>query len=272
MLSMDLLPDTNKLNKLKLLTNEAHEDGDTQEMDLDDLEREIALTEHYLGDEASSRSRGLTLAFSKLWRIPAIATVKALRSTIQTDELLAFIYLLRVELVRGAWTTLYIDPTSFDSEGNDPPPDGVIALIADLLGRCLDAVGSGGWLFNDAMSWADKAEAGDFLTALKLEVTAALEGVQEAVLLNGVVSEAARFGLATPDKTWAARQGRLHKPIAVPIEGKESRLLPLGMKTNLPPSIHKVVSGGEVVIRSSRETGHLISQKVEAYSLEKLAI
>jgi hypothetical protein len=44
------------------------------------------------------------------------------------------------------------------------------------------------------------------------------------------------------------------------------------MKTNLPPSIHKVVSGGEVVIRSSRETGHLISQKVEAYSLEKLAI
>ncbi|KAK9441151.1 hypothetical protein VB005_05787 [Metarhizium brunneum] len=272
MLSMDLLPDTNKLNKLKLLANEAHEEGDTQEVDLDDLEREIAVTEHYLGDESSSRSRGLTLAFTKLWRIPAIATVKALRDTIRTEEVLAFIYILRVELVRGAWTTLYIDPTSLDSEGNDPPPDGVITLIADLLGRCLDAVGAGGWLFNDAMTWADKTETGDFLTALKLEVAAALEGLEEAVLLNGIVGEAVRYGL-TAEKNWAARQvWTPNKPISLHLEGKESRLLPLGLKMKLLPTREKVVSGGEVVNRTSRETGHMISQKVEAYSLEKLAI
>ncbi|KHO01209.1 uncharacterized protein MAM_00210 [Metarhizium album ARSEF 1941] len=271
MLSMDLLPDTNKLNKLKLLTNETLE-ADTQEVDLDDLERQIAVTEHYLGDETSSRSRGLTLAFTKLWRIPAIATVKALRDTIRTEEVLAFIYILRVELVRGAWTTLYMDCTSLDSEGNDAPPDGVITLIADLLGRCLDAVGAGGWLFNDAMTWADKTEAGDFLTALKLEVAAALEGLEEAVLLNGIVGEAVRYGL-TVEKNWAARQvWTPKKPIPLHLEGKESRLLPLGLKTKLLPSRDKVVSGGEVVNRSSRETGHLISQKVEAYSLERLAI
>lgn len=272
MLSMDFLPDTIKLNKMKLLTNEAHNEDDTQDMDLDDLEREIAVTEHYLGDESSSRSRGLTLAFTKLWRIPAIATVKALRATIQLEELLTFIYLLRVELVRGAWTSLYIDPTSFESEGNDPPPDGVIALIADLLGRCLDAVGAGGWLFNDAMSWAEKEKAGDFLTALKLEVTAALEGVEEAVLLNGIVGEAVRYGL-TADKSWAARQTwNPNKPMSVHLDGKDSRLLPLGLKTKLMPTREKVVSGGEIVNRSSRETGHLISQKVDAYSLEKLVI
>ncbi|EFY92344.1 hypothetical protein J3458_000959 [Metarhizium acridum] len=272
MLSMDLLPDTKKLNKLKLLANEAHEEGDTQEVDLDDLEREIAVTEHYLGDESSSRSRGLTLAFTKLWRIPAIATVKALRDTIRTEEVLAFIYILRVELVRGAWTTLYTDPTSLDSEGNDPPPDGVITLIADLLGRCLDAVGAGGWLFNDAMTWADKTEAGDFLTALKLEVAAALEGLEEAVLLSGIVGEAVRYGL-TAEKNWAARQvWTPNKPISWHLEGKESRLLPLGLKMKLLPTREKVVSGGEVVNRSSRETGHMISRKVEAYSLERLAI
>ncbi|OAA40990.1 hypothetical protein NOR_05572 [Metarhizium rileyi] len=272
MLSMDLLPDTNKLNKLKLLANEAYQESETQEMDLDDLERELAVTEHYLGDESSSRSRGLTLAFTKLWRIPAVATVKALRDTIRTEEILAFIYILRVELVRGAWTTLYIDPSSFDSEGNDPPPDGVITLIADLLGRCLDAIGAGGWVFNDAMTWADKTEAGDFLTALKLEVTAALEGLEEAVLLNGVVGEAVRYGIAA-EKSWAARQVWTHKkPISLKLEGEESRLLPLGLKTKLLPSREKVVSGGEIVTRSSRETGHLISQKVEAYSLERLGI
>jgi len=271
MLSMDLIPDTKKLNSMKLLTSEAHDSNDKYEMDLDDLEREIAVTEHYLGDESSSRSRGLTLAFTKLWRLPAVSTVKALRATVQTEEILALIYLLRVELVRGAWTTLYVDPTSFESEGNDPPPDGVITLIADLLGRCLDAVGAGGWLFNDAMSWADKAEAGDFLTALKLEVTAALEGIEEAVTLNGLVGEAVRFGL-TAEKNWAARQTwNTNKPIQMQLDSRESRLLPLGLKTKQLPTKEKVVSGGEVVYRSMRETGHLISQKVEAYSLEKLA-
>ncbi|KAG6023203.1 hypothetical protein E4U41_002078 [Claviceps citrina] len=274
MLSMDLLPEAKKLRSVKLLTSGAHQDAESEapEMDLDALERDLAVTEHYLGDESSSRSQGLTLALTKLWRIPALATVKALRATIRTEELLSFIYLLRVELIRGAWTSLYIDPTSFESEGNEAPPDGVITLIADLLGRCLDAVGAGGWLFNDAMSWADKAEAGNFLTALKLEVTAALEGIEEAVFLNGIVGEAVRFGFAA-EKSWMARQNwNPNKPSTLQVDSRESRLLPLGLKTKLMPTRDKVVAGGEVVQRRSRETGHLISQKVEAYSLERLSL
>ncbi|PQK08080.1 hypothetical protein BB8028_0001g01590 [Beauveria bassiana] len=273
MLSMDLIPDTSKLNSTKLLKEESHESNE-YEMDLDDLEREIAVTEHYLGDDSSSRSRGLTLAFTKLWRQPAIATVKALRTTVRTEEVLAFIYLLRMELVRGAWTSLYVDTTSFESEGNDPPPDGVITLIADLLGRCMDAIGSGGWLFNDAMSWADKAETGDFLTALRLEVTAALEGIEEAVHLNGVVSEAVRYGQAM-QKNGAGRQvvrNGNSKPMTMQLESQESQVLPLGLKVKQMPTKEKIVSGGEVVQRSGRETGHLISQTVDAYSLEKLVM
>lgn len=273
MLSMDLIPDTRKMNSTKLLTDEAHESKDKYEMDLDDLEREIAVTERYLGDDSSSRSRGLTLAFTKLWRQPAIATVKALRSTVRTEEVLAFIYLLRMELVRGAWTSLYVDTISFESEGTDSPPDGVITLIADLLGRCMDAIGSGGWLFNDAMSWADKAETGDFLTALRLEVTAALEGIEEAVHINGVVSEAVRYGQVM-QKNSAGRQvtWNISKPMTMQLESQESRILPLGLKVKQMPTKEKIVSGGEVMQRSARETGHLISQKVEPYSLEKLAI
>lgn len=270
MLSMDLIPDTRKMNSTKLLKDEAHEPS---EMDLDDLEREIEVTEHYLGDDSSSRSRGLTLAFTKLWRQPAIATVRALRTTVRTEEVLAFIYLLRMELVRGAWTSLYVDTTSFESEGNEPPPDGVITLIADLLGRCMDAIGSGGWLFNDAMSWADKAETGDFLTALRLEVTAALEGIEEAVHMNGLVGEAVRYNQAV-QKNGAGRQAAWtgSKPMTVQLENQENRVLPLGLKVKQMPTKEKIVSGGEVVQRTARETGHLISQKVEAYSLEKLAI
>lgn len=271
MRNMDLIPDPKKAGSTKLLKNEPQDGAEDYDMDLDTLERDIAITEYYLGDETSSRSMGLTLAFTKLWRLPAVTTVKALRATLKTEEILSLIYTLRVELVRGAWTSLYIDPTSFESEGNDPPPDGVITLISDLLGRCLDAIGAGGWLLNDAMS-ADKSETGDFLTALKLEVTAALEGLEEAVYLNGIVSEATRFGLAAQKGGVTRQTWNTNKPIPMQLEGRESRLLPLGLKIKQLPTKNKVVSGGEVVQRSLRETGHLISQKVEAYSLEKLAI
>ncbi|CAM1509863.1 Fc.00g001980.m01.CDS01 [Cosmosporella sp. VM-42] len=272
MRNMDLTPDPKKPDITKLIKNEAHDDAKSYEMDLDELEREIAITEFYLGDESNNRSRGLTLAFAKLGRLPALTTVKALRATLKTEEILSLIYMLRVELVRGAWTSLYIDPTSFDSEGNDPPPDGVIALIADLLGRCLDAIGAGGWLFNDAIAWADKSDAGDFLTTLKLEVTAALEGLEEAVYLNGIVGEAVRFGIAASKSGVGRASWNTNKPIPMQLEGRESRLLPLGLKAKSLPTKDKVVSGGEIVQRSMRETGHLISQRVEAYSLEKLAI
>lgn len=271
MLNLDLIPDPKKPANSKLLKDEAHDGVENYEMDIDDLERDIAITEYYLGDDSSSRSRGLTLAFAKLWRLPAITTVKAIRATLKTEEILSLIYTLRVELVRGAWTSLYIDPTSFDSEGNDPPPDGVITLISDLLGRCIDAVGAGGWLLNDAIS-SDKSETGDLLTALKLEVTAALEGLEEAVYLNGIVGEAVRFGLAS-QKSGAGRPSwNTNNPVPMKLEGQESRMLPLGLKTKQLPTKSKVVSGGEVVQRSTRETGQLISRKVEAYSLEKLAI
>ncbi|KAF5623858.1 hypothetical protein F52700_9874 [Fusarium sp. NRRL 52700] len=271
MLNLDLIPDPKKPANNKLLKDEAHDGAENYEMDLDDLERDIAITEYYLGDDSSSRSRGLTLAFAKLWRLPALTTVKAIRATLKTEEILSLIYTLRVELVRGAWTSLYIDPTSFDSEGNDPPPDGVITLISDLLGRCIDAVGAGGWLLNDAIS-SDKSETGDLLTALKLEVTAALEGLEEAVYLNGIVGEAVRFGLASQKSGTGRQPWNTNNPVPMKLEGQESRMLPLGLKTKQLPTKSKVVSGGEVVQRSTRETGQLISRKVEAYSLEKLAI
>ncbi|KOS21005.1 Uncharacterized protein ESCO_004517 [Escovopsis weberi] len=273
MQSMEMVSGGGKL-AVKLLKNEPHGDSpDKYEMDLDDLERGIAITEQYLGDESGSRSRGLTLAFTKLWRLPAVSTVRALRAAVSTEDIMSLIYLLRVELLRGAWTSLYIDPTSFDSESNEPPPDGVIALIADLLGRCLDAVGAGGWLVNDAVAGSsDKADAGDFLTALRLEVTAALEGIEEAVYLNGILCEAVRFNSAAQRGGAGRQTWNTNKPVSLHLESRESRLLPLGLKTKQLPTKEKVVSGGEVVQRSMRETGHLISQKVEVYSLEKLAV
>lgn len=270
MLSMDLIADPEKLETIKLLKD--GNDPDV-EMDLDVLERELEATELRLSDDNSSRTRGITMALSKLWRLPAAKTIQALRSTLKTEEILSIVHLLRLELMRGSWTSLYVDSVAFDQDGhNEPPPDGIITLIADLLGRCLDAVGAGGWLLNDAMSWADASEAGDFIAALKLEATAALEGVEEAVYLNGVVSEVVRYGMAA-QKT--GKRGTGTGAVVVPAVDAGGSALPLGLKPRGAAawvSSEKIVSGGEVVQRSARETGHLISQKVEAYSLEKLRV
>lgn len=300
MLSMGLISDATKKATTKLIAEEAHKDKNEDEaspagqnrdeMELDDLERKIEATENYLGDESSTRSRGLTLAFTKLWRLPTRTTVKALRETLSMGEMLSLVHLLRVELVQGAWTSLYVDLTSFDADDegtSEPPPDGVITLISDLLGRCLDAVGVGGWLLNDAAATADAAadveadgktdaqagQANDFLSALKLEVTAALEGIEEAVFLGGVVGESVRYGVAVQKGVVGKQSWNTNKPVSIMSEGiEESRMLPLGLKVKALPSRDKVVSGGEVIQRNLRETGHLISQKVEAYSLEKLVV
>lgn len=271
MLSLDLISDPKTPAKNKLLKNEAHNETETYDMDLDDLERDLAITEYYLGDDSSSRSRGLTLALAKLWRLPAMTTVKAIRATLKMEEILSLIHTLRVELVRGAWTSKYIDLTIFDTEGTDPPPDGAITLISDLLGRFIDAVGPGGWLLNDAMS-RNKFDNSDLLSQLKLEVAAALQGVEEASTINCRIREAVRFGQAVQKSGLGRQTQNASTPVSMQLEGRESRLLPLGLKAKQLPTKSKVVSGGEVVQRSTRETGHLISQKVEAYSLEKLTI
>lgn len=271
MLSMDLIQNTGKADAMKLLTLDPHQDsGNDDEMELDDLERAIAVTEHHLGDESGSRFRALMLAFVKLWRLPTRNTVKALRSTLETQEIILLIHTLRRELVLGAWTSLYIEPASFDAETNEPPPDGAITVIADLLGRCLDAVGAGGWLLNDAVSVTDAGENDGFLSGLQIHVAAALSGIEEAIVLNGYVGESVRYGRAALGMT--RQSTKTQKPITMQLDSRESRLLPLGLKTKQLPGHQKVVGGGEVILRSQRERGHLIGQKVEPYSLEKLAI
>ncbi|KAI0880738.1 uncharacterized protein GGS22DRAFT_79422 [Annulohypoxylon maeteangense] len=287
MRSLELVQDPKQLPP-KLLTNgtteeiiengEANGDGEGEGdselsnigMELDNLEDEIQRTVSYLDEDAGIRGSGLSVAFAKLGNCPNISMIKALRATFKPEEILSLIYLLRVELVRGAWTSRYLDITEFEKDANlDAPPDGVIKLIADLLGRCVDSIGPGGWLLNDAVLAAD--ETGDFVASLKFEVSAALEGLEEAVYLRGVISEAVRY-CESSKKTKVEGVVDKMRPIPLHVKDPGSQALPLGLKAKGGVSAQKVVSGGEVVDRSQRETGHLRSQQVGHYSLERIAI
>ncbi|KAG7143681.1 hypothetical protein HYQ45_000098 [Verticillium longisporum] len=216
-------------------------------MEIDQLERELELAEYNLGDESNVRARLLTAAFERLAGYSSVSTVRALRIAFNPTEILALIHLLRIQLAARTAS------------------DGVITLIAELLARCIDAVGTNGWL--TSVSVGHQAEGGHFLTALKLEVSAALEGLNEAVEMNGILGEAVRFGTAS----LAGRSAR-GGDRARAVEVVASAELPLGLTPKQGVTQFKVVSGGEVVERSAREKGHLLSQRVKEYSLEKISI
>ncbi|GAP88884.1 hypothetical protein SAMD00023353_1700530 [Rosellinia necatrix] len=277
----------------KAITTGAAEDGasgdDTAEnenigMELDDLEDEIQKTVSYLNNEdAGVRGRGLSIAFAKLGACPAPSAVKGLRTTFKPEEVLSLMYVLRIELVKGGWTDRYLEVDSHDGVPFDAPPDGIIKLIADLLGFCLDSLGPGGWLLGDAMQAGD--DAADFIGSLTHEVSAALEGLEETVYLRNFLAGPVKYYEETLNKaaSAAAKDANANtittisssaKPVvAIRLKDPVAGALPLGLKSvSQQVSSHKVVSGGEVVQRSLRERGHLISQKVGSYSLERIVV
>ncbi len=283
MKSLELVNDPNKPLP-KLLTNGTAEDAtngnDTAEnenigMELDDLEDEIQKTVSYLNNEdAGIRGRGLSVAFTKLGACPHSSAVKALRITFKPEEILSLMYVLRIELVKGGWTDRYLEVDSRDENVPfDAPPDGIIKLIADLLGFCLDSLGPGGWLLNDAMQAGD--DAGDFVGSLTHEVGAALEGLEEMAFLRNFLAGAVKYFEEVSRKAAGAvtQDTNTTKPIAVCVKDPAARVLPLGLKpVSQHVSSHKVGSGGEIVQRSARERGHLITQKVGSYSIERIVI
>ncbi|PKS13363.1 hypothetical protein jhhlp_000134 [Lomentospora prolificans] len=271
MRSLDYVRDSLK-SAPKLLTQEAHESEEDEElrMELDQLDQQIQATEYHLGDQNSTRSNGLTAAFAKLGTHSGSSVVKALRTCLKADEIFSLIFVLRAELVRGSWTSRYVDVGYAAGQQPEAPPDDSICLIASLLSRCVDAVGPTGWLLNNSLSSNAESETGDFLRALKLEVSAALEGVEEAVQLNGLLSEVVRYGTSVREQGLPPIAGGASGHLK--LQRAEANMLPLGLKARQSVSKEKVVSGGEVVKRSQREIGHLISQKVQAYSLERITL
>ncbi|KAK9780560.1 putative Nucleoporin Nup133/Nup155-like N-terminal domain-containing protein [Seiridium cardinale] len=259
----------------KLLTNGAPEGSAENEdisKELDHLEEEVLKAESILRGNAGIREEGLSVAFAKLGNCPASSMIKALQTALKPKEILDLVLQLRIELYKGAWTSRYVeDNTDYDEDADlHPPPDGSIKLISDLLSRCVDAIGPSGWLLND--STLSSGEAGDVIASLTLEVSTALEGLEEAVYLKGIVGEAVRYCEAAQKETNTKQKFDLAKPISLQVKEPGAEALPLGLKVKGRIEKSKIVSGGEIVQRSIREQGHLRSQQVGVYSLERIAI
>jgi hypothetical protein len=245
-----------------------------------EAEADLAMAEYQLGPGSGVRGEALSLALSKLYTCPTDAIVYALQTAYTSQEIVSLIYLLRFEMARGAWTSRYLDDEHLDIADNETAaPDNTILLISSLLCNCIDAVGAGGWLAGNArLVSSNRFEAEDLISSLKLEVSAALEGLEEAAYLKGLTSEMVRYGNAMlkwrsgPEGPPGKKQKTSHKPVILPASAPESKILPLGLKAEQQVSLLRVGAGGEVHERSARDIGRLKSQKVGKYSLERIVV
>jgi len=269
--------------------------GDDVEMEINDVEEkvkeleeeaeaELAIAEYQLGPGSGVRGEALSLALSKLYTCPSSTIVYALQTIFTSPETVSLIYLLRFELARGAWTSRYIDADQLDAIDDDAETsNSSLTLISSLLNNCIDAIGAGGWLTGDArLVNGDPFEAEELIASLKLEVSAALEGIEEAVYLRGLTSEMIRYGEGVlgqekrvGPETPASKKRKImqkQKPILLPSAEEDYSTLPLGLKADKGTSQFRVGAGGEIVERSARDIGRLKSQKVGKYSLERIVI
>ncbi|KAE8441176.1 hypothetical protein EG329_005805 [Mollisiaceae sp. DMI_Dod_QoI] len=238
-----------------------------------EIEQDLELAEYRLGPGSGTRGNALSLALSKLYTRPSPDIVHALQTTFSSQEIVCLIYLLRFELARGAWTTKYTDTAEIDVADEDAgQQDNAIILISSLLNNCVDAIGAGGWLSGEArLVDGDPFEAEELISSLKLEVSAALEGIEEAVYLKGLTSEMIKYGDAI-EASVSKSSKNTEAPLIVPAINANTNQLPVGLKVEKEIPIHKIGAGGAVYKRTLRDIGYLRSQKVGKYSRERIRV
>ena len=153
---------------------------------------------------------------------------------------------------------------------------GEVLVLAATTGL---KIGAGGWLSGDArLVNGDPFEAEDLISSLKLEISAALEGIEEATYLKGLITEMVRYGESVqrasrpPKSAPETPAGKKHKPVLLPSTNEDLALLPVGLKAEQLISLLRVGAGGEVTQRSARDIGQLKSRNVAAYSLERIIV
>ena len=223
----------------------------------------------------------MDLALQRCSTVPSNFLTKAFKRTSTKPQLRHLVDHLRIIVAQHGWLTPY--DFSFDDLSKEPAANNQLVIIAHLLNSILDALGPAGWMLGPQRSQTDTtfADPADTLSYMQAEVSAALEGIEEAMYLKGVLGEMLLCGkealkapppkrVLTNDKA-NSKQQQLVKPTIVQLE-KEDPVLPLGLKLKPPIAMTRVGAGGEVIKRSARDIGRLKSRMVGKYSFERIVI
>ncbi|KAI5860568.1 hypothetical protein GGS23DRAFT_599377 [Durotheca rogersii] len=221
-----------------------------------------------VSQDADVHSVTISIVLTKLSSCPSASAVKALRATFKLEEILSLVNLLSDELVRGSWTSSYLD--SATDTTLHAPPNSIVKLIADLLGRCIDSIGPDSWL-NDAALVGD--DFGNLIASLKLEVSAALEGLEAASYLSNMMGDIIKYSKEASKARPESTTGKAKPTTLLHEKESGSQALPAGLKTGNRMPTRKVAVDGEIVNMSLREIAYRGNQQDGCYySLERITI
>lgn len=273
------VPNTEVTEPQRLLTNG---DGEDDNGNIDRLQIVNGQTTESIPSPFSNRSaddlshRLLNLAMKRLYACPGSSVARALKKELPTSQLRLLVDSLRMEVARGGWLSPYED--SLDSLDFSLRNDNQMSSIAHLFNCVIDSLGTGGWILGDPMS-DDLTESADTVAYMKAEISAALEGIEEATYLKGMLGEILLYGRDTlnssvkQSKSTEAQLPALPpKPETITLDEERSQLLPLGLKLAPVFSTTKVGAGGELIKRSRRDIGRLKSRMVGKYSFDRIMI
>ncbi|MCJ1437901.1 hypothetical protein MMC27_007288 [Xylographa pallens] len=195
---------------------------------------------------------------------------EALRTEFSHPALLSFVDFLRMDLAQGGWLSCYIDGE--ESLIVSDQASSTINIATKLFNCAIDCLGTGGWI-SGAMNTATTDHV-DTIAYMKAEVSAALEGIEEAAYLKSMLNEVLLYSKTVKIRAPESRNedSSLLRPITVGVQTSEDNVLPLGLKANQVPSLTKIGAGGEIQERSMRDVGRLKSREVGAYSFERIMI
>ena len=259
----------------QLLTNGEGEDdiGNNEKFQL--INRQTTDSSPILPDNIPSR-RLLSLTMRRLYACTSSSVARALRRELSTPQLRILVDTLRMEIARSGWLSSYED--SLETLDLDLQDDNQMCFIAHLLNCVIDSLGTGGWILGNSMS-DDLTETADTIAYMKAEVSAALEGIEEATYLKGMLGEILLCGkdsLNSSAKQSRANEAQLPalsaKPMTINFDEEDSQMLPLGLKPAPVISKTKTGAGGQLIKRSRRDIGRLKSKMVGKYSLDRIMI
>ncbi|MCJ1319613.1 hypothetical protein MMC15_004949 [Xylographa vitiligo] len=195
---------------------------------------------------------------------------EALKTELPHLALLSFVDFLRMDLAHGGWLSSYIDgeeSTTVRDQANC-----TINIAIKLFNCAIDCLGTGGWI-SRAMNTTTTDNA-DTIAYMKAEVSAALEGIEEAAYLKGMLNEVLLYSETVKIRPPESRNedATVIRPITVAVQTSQDNVLPLGLKANQAPSLTKIGAGGEIQERSMRDVGRLKSRAVGTYSFERILI
>ena len=214
--------------------------------------------------------------FLRLHSFPKSAVTQALKSELSTQDLRSLVDLLRIALARGRWLSPYVDDSLESIRDNGL--DCQISIIAKLLNCVIDGIGAGGWILGASVT-DDISETADTIACMKAEISAALEGIEEASYIRSMLTEILLYGKSsyTSQSKHHGVLGTSRRPLEIQSMSMDSArvedsALPLGLKAAQGVSTMKVGAGGELIERSQRDISRLKSRMVGKYSFDQITI